>query len=152
MHLVAPQVWAWRRRRAKPIARSVDRILCFFPFEPPLFTRFGCLARDFVGTSAALVDTVPPRAEAGDTGAFGVPPGKRLLLIAPGSREREVSQLLPLLHAAARRRWSGGMAATSVVSSVAQLPRDLCRSAPPITGWSRAAAAMLPLRRRRTSG
>ena len=35
VHLVAPQVWAWKPRRAKAIAHSVDRLLCFFPFEPP---------------------------------------------------------------------------------------------------------------------
>ena len=58
VHLVAPQVWAWQPRRAKKIAQSVDRLLCFFPFEPPLFSRFGCQA-NFVGHP--LLDLIPQR-------------------------------------------------------------------------------------------
>ena len=49
IHVVAPQVWAWKPRRAKRIAHTVDRLLCYFPFEPPLFNRFNAARAEFVG-------------------------------------------------------------------------------------------------------
>ncbi|MFW5830552.1 MAG: lipid-A-disaccharide synthase, partial [Planctomycetota bacterium] len=97
VHIVAPQVWAWRPRRAKRMAQSVDRLLCFFPFEPPLFRRFDCRA-DFVGHP--LVDLVGEPARGADS---------RMLLLAPGGRGREVRDLLPIMIAAAElaQRWLG---------------------------------------------
>ncbi|MDA3963875.1 MAG: lipid-A-disaccharide synthase [Planctomycetota bacterium] len=99
VHVVAPQVWAWRPRRAKRYAQGFDRLLCFFPFEPPFFVRHGGCA-EFVGHP--LVDLVDEDldvaralARRGD--------GERLLLLAPGSREREVATLLPVMDAAVRR-------------------------------------------------
>lgn len=95
VHIVAPQVWAWRRRRAKRYARGFDRLLCFFPFEPPMFRRHGGRA-DFVGHP--LVDLL---AAARDD-VRGGGGGERILLLAPGSREREVATLLPAMDAAVR--------------------------------------------------
>jgi len=37
IHYVSPSVWAWRRERIDTIARSADRLLALFPFEPPLY-------------------------------------------------------------------------------------------------------------------
>lgn len=132
VHVVAPQVWAWRPRRAKKYAAAVDRLLCFFPFEPPLFTRHGANA-DFVGHP--LVDLVAETAGRG-VGALreevGLADGARLLLLAPGSREREVRELLPILDATAslvmpalRRRSPGPVQVA--VSKARDLPHALYR-------------------------
>jgi lipid-A-disaccharide synthase len=94
VHLVAPQVWAWRPRRAKTIARSVDRILCLFPFEPELFRRHQGHA-DFVGHP--LCDLIPKTIDAaGVSDELKLAPDERLLLIAPGSRRKEIEGLLRL--------------------------------------------------------
>ncbi len=85
---VAPQVWAWRPGRAAKIARQLDRLLCLFPFEPPLFP--GLDAR-FVGHPA--VDRARPR----DPSA--VDPDLYALL--PGSRPQELRRHLPLFLATA---------------------------------------------------
>lgn len=37
VHMVSPTVWAWRQGRVKGIAKSVDLILCLFPFEPKFY-------------------------------------------------------------------------------------------------------------------
>ena len=37
VHIVCPQVWAWHQGRIPKVAAAVNRLLCFFPFEPALF-------------------------------------------------------------------------------------------------------------------
>jgi len=39
IHYVSPSVWAWRSERIHTIARSADRLLALFPFEPSLYAR-----------------------------------------------------------------------------------------------------------------
>lgn len=99
IHLVAPQVWAWKPRRAKIISQTVDRLLCFFPFEPPLFNRFHAAKAEFVGHP--LVDLIPTGSDCrAVVEELGLRPADRLLLLAPGSREREVAGLLPMFDRA----------------------------------------------------
>ena len=43
VHMVSPTVWAWRQGRVKGIAKSVDLILCLFPFEPSSMPSTMCL-------------------------------------------------------------------------------------------------------------
>ena len=47
-HLVAPTVWAWRPGRAQKISKCLDHLFCLYPFEPPLFEKYG-LESTFVG-------------------------------------------------------------------------------------------------------
>ena len=37
VHVVCPQVWAWKAGRIPKIERTFDRLCCFLPFEPALF-------------------------------------------------------------------------------------------------------------------
>lgn len=86
--LVSPQLWAWRSGRAGDIARSMDRLLCLFPFEPAYFTPHGLDAR-WIGHPA--VDRIGPSARE---------PG--VVAIFPGSRRAELKRLLaPFLAAVA---------------------------------------------------
>lgn len=87
---VAPQVWAWRPGRAPKIARSLDRLLCLFPFEPELFP--GLDAR-WVGHPAVdRVQARDPRQVDSD-----------LYALLPGSRRHELTRHLPLFLATAAR-------------------------------------------------
>lgn len=56
VHYVSPSIWAWREKRAAKIGASVDRVLCLFPMEPPIYARYGIDAR-FVGHPMA--DEIP---------------------------------------------------------------------------------------------
>ena len=40
VHIVCPQVWAWHQGRIPKVAAAVNRLLCFFPFEPALFKEY----------------------------------------------------------------------------------------------------------------
>lgn len=52
VHYVAPSVWAWRPDRAKEMPEFADKLLALFPFEPPLFQKYG-LDTVFVGHPVA---------------------------------------------------------------------------------------------------
>jgi len=100
VHVVAPQVWAWRPRRAKRIARDVDTLVCLLPFEPPLFARFGGDAV-FLGhplADLAAADVGDPRIDE----RLDLAPSRDLVLLAPGSRRREIDAMLPVLDEAVR--------------------------------------------------
>ena len=48
IHLVAPSVWAYRKSRAKKIAKIYDLLFCILPFEKQFFTKYN-LKTVFVG-------------------------------------------------------------------------------------------------------
>ncbi len=90
---VCPQVWAWKKGRIPKIATCVDYLLCLFPFEPQLFEGLDIDAR-FVGNP--LVDELEAEREA-------VERTDRLVGLFPGSREKEVETLFPMMLETARR-------------------------------------------------
>jgi lipid-A-disaccharide synthase len=47
IHLVAPQVWAWRENRKKILYKFIDHLLLLFPFEKKYFEGF--IKNSFVG-------------------------------------------------------------------------------------------------------
>ena len=89
VHVVCPQVWAWKRGRIPKIEAALDRLCCFFPFEPTLF-RPGFA--EFVGHP--LADEM-----AGESGCEGrkTAEGKRTLAILPGSRMGEIEKHMSVL-------------------------------------------------------
>jgi lipid-A-disaccharide synthase len=90
-HLVSPTVWAWRAGRVKSIARSVDLMLCLFPFEPRFYAEHGVRA-EFVGHPLAdeltsFMDRDAARA------LFEVPVDAPCVAVLPGSRNGELAHL-----------------------------------------------------------
>lgn len=101
IYFIPPQVWAWRRGRARLIARLASRVLAVFPFELPLYRAAGA-AVDFVGHP--LLDVLPVGLErAAARAALGLGPDSTVIGLFPGSRREEVSRLLPAMLDAARR-------------------------------------------------
>ncbi len=97
IYYVCPQVWAWGKHRIPKMARTIDRLLTIFPFEPDIFADTNLDAR-FVGHP--LVDIL---AEYQDSKPKQDP---SIVLLLPGSRASEIESLLPdflgaadLLHA-----------------------------------------------------
>ena len=91
VHFVCPSVWAWRAERLEAICRSVDHVLCLFPFEPALLARHG-IAATYVGHPLAQVIPLEP-----DRAAARVKLGLRqdapVLALLPGSRQSEIAHL-----------------------------------------------------------
>jgi lipid-A-disaccharide synthase len=99
-HYVAPQVWAWREKRVKHYPGLWDELLCLLPFEPAFFAGYGLSAR-FVGHPV-----LESGADTGDAARFrarhALSPDAKILTVMPGSRQTEISRLLPILEAAIR--------------------------------------------------
>ena len=102
IHYVAPQVWAWKKGRARNVARLVDRLMTLLPDEGRWFEKYG-LQCDFVGhpvverVSEAALDPEGFRA------ANGIPTSATVVSVLPGSRHSEVKRLIPILKEAVER-------------------------------------------------
>ncbi len=93
VHYVAPQVWAWKKKRAKTMYKYIDHLLTLFPYEPKYFTPYH-LATDFVGHPVIESDVIRADGNAFRK-KYKIPEDKRIITILPGSRKNEVSRLLP---------------------------------------------------------
>lgn len=97
---IAPSAWAWNKGRAKNVAKLVDKVACIFPFEYDVYKEAGAPV-EFVGHP--LLDIVKPAMTREEAAVWaGKEPGKRLVLIMPGSRLMEIEKMLPTLLAGAR--------------------------------------------------
>lgn len=92
IHCVAPTVWAWGAWRRHRVARSVDGLLCLFPFEPDWFTPLG-VKTAFIGHPEAFNPAYdwPSRPD---------PASPKHLVLLPGSRRSEIRHILPPMLAA----------------------------------------------------
>jgi len=99
LYYISPQVWAWRSKRTKLIARLVKKMIVLFPFEVPLYEAAGV---DVEWVGHPLLDIVRPTLpwEVAFQ-QFGLDPKRRTIGLLPGSRKHEVERLLPPLLASA---------------------------------------------------
>ena len=101
VHYVAPQVWAWKKKRARTMYKYVDHLLTLLPQEPKYFTPYH-LPTTFVGHPV-----IESNVTRGDAAAFrkkfDIAPEKRIITVLPGSRHNEVARLLPVFLETARQ-------------------------------------------------
>jgi lipid-A-disaccharide synthase len=101
MYYIAPQVWAWRPGRMKWIQRRVDHVVVILPFEAELYRRAGVRCT-FVGHP--LLDSVAPHYDRlALRRTYNLDTSAPVVGLLPGSRQAEVSMLLPILLETARR-------------------------------------------------
>lgn len=101
IYLVAPQVWAWRKGRLPGMRRTLDHLLCIFPFEEEFFRRHG-LAATYIGHPlGGLVKPSVSRMEF--FRKHRLPAGRPLISVLPGSRRGEAARHLPPLLDAVQR-------------------------------------------------
>ena len=95
VHYVAPQVWAWKKGRAKKAAKIINHLMTLLPIEPPLFEKYG-LPCTFVGhpvienTAHLPADVTLLRQQ------MRIPADARVICVLPGSRHNEISKLAPV--------------------------------------------------------
>jgi lipid-A-disaccharide synthase len=100
IYYVSPTIWAWRPKRAKKIAKVVDRMLCILPFEERFYEGTGVSAR-FVGHP--LADRPPPGTPERYRAELGLPGARTTVALVPGSRPSELKRIFPAMLDAAER-------------------------------------------------
>ncbi len=87
-YYISPQVWAWRPGRIKFLKKYVKKLLCIFPFEKEFFRQNG-LEVEYVGH---------PLMEYLDFDFLdSLKKTDNSLILLPGSREKEVRKILPIM-------------------------------------------------------
>ena len=101
IYFVSPQVWAWRRGRLRQLKARIDKMLCIFDFEEAIYRAAG-IPVEYVGHP--LVDRARPQTTREQFfSALGLEPATATVALLPGSREKEVSHILPTMLEAAHR-------------------------------------------------
>ena len=100
VHFVCPSIWAWRPERIEKIRRSVDHMLCIFPFEPALLAQAGVGATYVGHPLAQTIPMLPDRLAARE--ALGLDAQRPVVAVLPGSRQSEIEQLTPRFVRAAQ--------------------------------------------------
>ncbi|MCP4371345.1 MAG: lipid-A-disaccharide synthase, partial [Deltaproteobacteria bacterium] len=96
LYYISPQLWAWRPGRVKKIRKLVDHVAVILPFEEDFYKRHQVRV-SFVGHP--LLDTHPALEKSltatnnGNIATIG---------LLPGSRDREIARLLPVMLQSAR--------------------------------------------------
>ncbi|WP_231566405.1 lipid-A-disaccharide synthase [Litchfieldella xinjiangensis] len=100
-HYVSPSVWAWRQGRVKGIARSVDAMLTFLPFEAAFYQRHDVPVA-FVGHP--LADDLPLETDRqAARSELGLAVDRPVLAVLPGSRGNEIRYMGPTFLESAQR-------------------------------------------------
>jgi len=92
---ISPQVWAWRPKRIHKIGRLIDHMAVIFKFETDYYQRAN-IPVTFVGNP--LVDKVKSTVSADVMRErLGIAKNTRVVGLFPGSRNKEIANLLPLM-------------------------------------------------------
>ncbi|MDP3707871.1 MAG: lipid-A-disaccharide synthase [Polaromonas sp.] len=127
VHFVSPAVWAWRADRVEKIRRSVDHVLCIFPFEPALLAAHG-IAATYVGHPLANVIPMRPDRLAARR-KLGLQVDDTVIAILPGSRESEIKYLASRFFKAAGLVKRARPAIKFIVPAIPLLKRQIERLA-----------------------
>ena len=92
VHYVAPQVWAWKEKRALKISKLFDYLLCFFPFEPKYFEKYGL--KCFVVGHPAIKNVKGDKKRF--VSNFNISKNDVVITLLPGTREQMAEKLLPI--------------------------------------------------------
>ena len=91
LHYVSPSVWAWRKKRVRKIARSVDCMLTLFPFEERFYAEQNVPARCVGHPMADLIADDVDRAQA--RRHIELEHNGPVVALLPGSRVGEIRRM-----------------------------------------------------------
>lgn len=93
VYFISPQLWAWKEGRVETVKKYVDMVLCVLPFERDFYLKHGYENAYYIGHP--LLDSIGP-------GTVETTRKEGIALL-PGSRQQEISKLLPLMLELAAR-------------------------------------------------
>ena len=116
VHLVAPQVWAWKKGRAKTVHKFIDHLFCLLPTEEKYFKPYG-MATTFVGHPV-----IEGGADKGNAKRFldanSLNPQTEIVGMLPGSRHNEIAYLLPYFQKTAEALYAENRNRVFVIPTV----------------------------------
>ena len=110
VHVVAPTIWAYGKKRAQAFEAVFDAMLCLFPMEKDAF-KTSDIQINYIGHPAAYEAPIKRRIET---------QGPLKCLILPGSRKSEITSLLPAFLSAAQKLNHNRPLQVTIVSIAAQ--------------------------------
>ena len=100
VYYISPQIWAWGEKRINTIKKVVDLMIVVFKFEEGLY-RKNSVPACFAGHP--LIDTVKTTiSKDAFNNKIGAIPEVLTISLLPGSREKEVKTLLPIMLESAK--------------------------------------------------
>lgn len=100
IYYISPQLWAWRKYRVRSVKKYVDLMLTILPFEKDWYAKNGVEKVEYVGSPLA-------REVHSDVGKdefcrkHDLDPSKPTIALLPGSRQKEIVRVLPVMLASA---------------------------------------------------
>lgn len=123
---IPPSAWAWRKGRAKSVAKLVDKIASIFPFEAEIYRNAGAEVT-FVGHP--LLDIVKPSMSKEESYRyFAANPEKPIILLLPGSRKQEISSLLPIMLESAEKMLADNPHCQFFLPAASTISREMLQS------------------------
>ena len=100
-YYIPPQIWASRKWRIKTVKKYVDKVLCIFPFEKPMY-EFYKIPAYYCGHP--LVSQLAPKADRIEFfKKHGFDINKKLVSVFPGSRTFELKELMNIFIKSAKK-------------------------------------------------
>ncbi len=94
VYYISPQLWAWRKYRAKTIANSVDLLLTILPFEKDWYAARGISHVEYVGNPLAK-EVHSELTKAQFCAKHNLDANRPLIALLAGSRHKEIVKILP---------------------------------------------------------
>ncbi len=102
IYYISPQLWAWRRHRARTIKKYVDLVLAILPFEKDWYAGQGIHHVEYVGNPLAReVRSALSKEEF--CAKHHLDAAKPIVALLAGSRHKEVARILPAMLETASR-------------------------------------------------
>ena len=99
IQIVSPSVWGWRENRIRSIEANIDLTMCLFKFECDFYSKKNMqsffLGNPFSQLKPNNIEDIIKR--------HCLEASKNFISILPGSRESEISELMPVYIAAAKK-------------------------------------------------
>ncbi len=93
-YYIPPQLWASRQYRIKRVKKYIDKVLCIFPFEEPLYKSYG-IDVHYCGHPLGYSLSAPAYKK-GFFEKYNLDMNKKLVSVFPGSRVFELKYLMKI--------------------------------------------------------
>ncbi len=103
-YYISPKIWAWRAGRIRTIKKYVDFMAVLFPFEVPIYRQAGVPVACVGHPLQDVVKTPQTKVQAREK--LGLAHTQTIIGLFPGSRNSEVTSLLPVMLDAAARMYN----------------------------------------------